>query len=279
MSLFISSLNSGSNGNCYYVGNKEEGVLIDGGISCRETERRMKRLELSIKKVKAIFVTHEHSDHIDGVASLSKKYQLPVYITLPTMLQGRLRLKENLTFPFRAYEPVQVGRLSVTAFPKLHDASDPHSFVVASDRVKVGVFTDIGSTCQHVIRHFEQCHAAFLEANYDEEMLEKGRYPLSLKNRIRGGRGHLSNNQALQLFMNHRPPFMTHLFLSHLSKENNSPQIVEELFTSVAGTTKIVVASRYEETPVYPIHPHTEENAFRIISPVMPAAQAQLSLF
>src|SRR6187401_1072116 len=96
MSLFICSLNSGSNGNCYYIGNHDEAVLIDGGISCRETEKRLKRLELSIKKVKAIFVTHEHGDHIHGVPVLSRRHQIPVYITPGTLRFGNVDIKEHL---------------------------------------------------------------------------------------------------------------------------------------------------------------------------------------
>src|SRR5689334_12944551 len=104
MSLFVSSLNSGSNGNCYYIGNSDEAVLVDGGISMRETERRLKRLELSIKKIKGIFVTHEHGDHINGVSSLSKKHKIPVYITPSTLTESRLKLKEHLMIPLKAYE-------------------------------------------------------------------------------------------------------------------------------------------------------------------------------
>ncbi len=251
MSLFIASLNSGSNGNCYYIGNEHEAVLIDAGISCRETERRMLRLGLNIRKVKAIFVTHEHSDHINGIPVLAKKYQLPVYITPPTMLHGRLILEEHLVFPFVAFQTFSIGELQVTAFPKLHDASNPHSFIITCRDINVGVFTDIGAACEHVIHHFSQCHAAFLEANYDDEMLDKGGYPFHLKRRIRGGHGHLSNKQALELFITHRPPFMSHLLLSHLSKNNNDPILVQELFDACAGDVSIIVASRYKESEVY----------------------------
>jgi phosphoribosyl 1,2-cyclic phosphodiesterase len=104
-----------------------------------------------------------------------------------------------------------------------------------------------------LIRHFQSCHAAFLETNYDETMLEQGRYPYFLKNRIRGGKGHLSNSQALELFTAHKPAFMSHLFLSHLSKDNNNPDMVQELFRQHANGTEIVVASRYTETAVYTI--------------------------
>lgn len=278
MALFVASLNSGSNGNCYYIGNEEDAVLIDAGLSCRETEQRMKRLELSLKRVKAIFVSHEHSDHINGVSGLSKKHKLPVYITPRTMEEGRIRLREGLAMPFQAYQPVPIGTMTVQAFPIEHDAADPHNFMVTHNAVNVGVFTDIGRPNEHVTRHFEQCHAAFLEANYDEEMLETGSYPLSLKDRIRGGNGHLSNAQSVQMFLNHRPMHMTHLFLSHLSQNNNSPRLVRELFAGVAGKTEIIIASRHKETKVFHIR---NIPGFRntVITRPGKAPEVQLSLF
>lgn len=253
MSLFIASLNSGSNGNCYYIGTQEEAVLVDGGISCRETEKRLKRLGLNARKIKAIFVTHEHGDHIHGVANLSKKFKLPVYITERTLQNGNVRLVPELVNPFQAHQKITLGNLIITPFPKFHDAADPHSFLITHEQVTVGVFTDIGAVCEHVIHHFSQCHAAFLESNYDEAMLEHGRYPYALKNRIRNGHGHLSNHQAAELFIRHRPSFMTHLILSHLSRNNNKPTIVETLFRKIAGETKIVIASRQKESRLFHI--------------------------
>lgn len=253
MSLYITSLNSGSNGNCYYIGNETEAILIDAGISCRETEKRMARLGLSMGRVKAIFVSHEHTDHIKGIPVISRKHQLPIYITPDTMVSGRLDIQESLIRRFISYEPVVIGGLRVTAFPKLHDAVEPHSFMVSSDEVNIGIFTDIGAPCEQLIHHFKQCHAAFLEANYDETMLETGRYPYFLKNRIRGGHGHLSNTQALEIFREHRPAYMTHLLLSHLSRDNNNPELVHQLFTQEGTATEIVVASRDQETSVFKI--------------------------
>jgi phosphoribosyl 1,2-cyclic phosphodiesterase len=254
MPVFITSLNSGSNGNCYYVGNENEAILIDAGISCRETEKRMKRLGLGMEKIKAVFISHEHTDHISGLTMLSKKYQLPVYITATTQKLGRLHLDEKLIKRFKAAKPIAIGGLSITAFQKEHDAGDPHSFIVSVGSVKVGIITDVGIACDQVVYHFKQCHAAFLEANYDEEMLMNGNYPYYLKKRISDGKGHLSNIQALELFKKHRPPFMSHLILSHLSKNNNDPKIVSQLFDQHAGSTNIVIASRYEETELYSIY-------------------------
>lgn len=254
MSLFITSLNSGSNGNCYYVGNETEAILVDAGISCREIEKRMKRLGLLMEKVKAVFISHEHSDHIKGLPTLVKKHLLPVYITDATRRNGRLDFEEKLVKLFIAHEAITIGNLSVIAFPKFHDASDPYSFVVSCNKVSVGVFTDIGKPCKNVIQYFKQCHAAFLEANYDDEMLENGNYPFYLKKRISGGMGHLSNKEALQLFISHKPHFMSHLLLAHLSKNNNSPELVQEIFNAHAGNVQITIASRFCETEVYHIH-------------------------
>ena len=262
MSLFVTSLNSGSNGNCYYIGNEREAILVDAGIPCREVEARMNRLGLSMQTIKDIFVSHEHKDHIKGVHSLVKKYRVPVYITETTKRNGHLTLQRDLVMQFNTESPVFIGDLAITAFRKYHDASDPYSFMISCKGIKVGVFTDIGVPCQQVIKHFQQCHAAFLESNYDEHMLETGSYPHVLKNRIKGGRGHLSNRQALDLFKKHKPPFMSHLFLSHLSQNNNSPELVEKLFNENAGKVKMVVTSRYSETAVYHIsYQHENEPA------------------
>lgn len=251
MALYFASLNSGSNGNCYYIGNETEAVLIDAGISCRETERRMRRLDLPMERVKAILISHEHGDHIRGLAVLSKRYNLPVYMTDGTWGRGIMGIERSGLQTFHAHEPVVVGALQVTPFPKWHDAGDPHSFIVESEGVRIGVFTDIGEPCEHVTRYFSLCHAAFLEANYDEDMLEKGRYPYHLKQRIRGKEGHLSNLQALELFRSKKAPYLSHLLLSHLSQDNNDPQLVQSLFDQHAGKTKVVVASRHEASDLY----------------------------
>lgn len=197
MSLSIASLNSGSNGNCYYVGNGEEAVLIDAGLSCRETERRMARLGLRMSKVKAIFISHEHTDHIAGLAVLSKKFALPVYMTEAMIPYVARHLDSTRVRVFRSNDEVATGALRVKAFSKVHDACDPHSFVVQHDGVRVGVFTDLGQVCDNLVFHFRQCHAAFLEANYDAGMLASDPYPYHLKKRISGGNGHLSNTEAL----------------------------------------------------------------------------------
>lgn len=250
MSLFITSLNSGSNGNCYYIGNEQEAILIDAGISCRETERRMARLGLRMDLVKAVFISHEHSDHIHGLSTLARKYRLPVYISDGTLSACRFKLAPHQIVSLTACQTFQIGQLTITSFSKFHDAAEPHSFIIRQDGITVGVLTDIGRVCEQVIHHFSQCQAVFLEANYDEDMLMNGRYPYFLKNRIRGGHGHLSNAQALGLFITHRSSTLSHLLLSHLSRDNNNPELAAGLFRQHSIGTEIIVASRCEEMPV-----------------------------
>lgn len=278
MSLFISSLNSGSNANCYYVGNSSEAVLIDAGLSCRETEKRMKHLGLSMDIVKAIFVSHEHSDHITGVPGISKKYQLPVYITEATLANSNIPIEPQLINDFKKNKPVKIGSLSVTPFRKNHDAADPHSFLISGHGVNIGIITDIGYACRQVIKYFSQCHAAFLESNYCADMLANGSYPWYLQQRISGDEGHLSNAQALELFTNYRGTDLRLLILSHLSKNNNRPELVESLFKKQAGNTEIVVASRYNASPVFCI----EGNANLVVTRTKSRKRTderQLSLF
>lgn len=277
MSLYILSLNSGSNGNCYYVGNQHEAVLIDAGLSCRETETRLLRSGLSMSKIKAIFVSHEHSDHTRGVPVITRKYKIPVYFSPVTHANSRLHLDTSLIRHFSSNIPVTIGGLSINPFPKLHDASEPHSFTVTGNGITIGILTDIGSVCENVITNFSKCHAAFLEANYDEDMLENGSYPIHLKIRIRGNLGHLSNKQSLELFTTHKAPFMSHLFLSHLSQDNNNPRLVRELFSKHAGDTHIVVASRHQESAVYLINGDKAGNRVKFsVDPVMKSTQMTL---
>jgi phosphoribosyl 1,2-cyclic phosphodiesterase len=192
-------------------------------------------------------------------------------MTTETRRETRVELRDIQVRNFVPHEVIRVGDLSITPFPILHDARDPHGFVVSHQEVTTGVFTDLGTTTPAVQTYFERCHAAFLEANYDEEMLRTGGYPPHLQERIRGDRGHLSNLQALEFFMTARPPFMSHLFLSHLSQNNNSPELVQKLFSGVAGHTQIQIASRHGESGVFHIGDGPQRHE--------PVPAKQLSLF
>ena len=278
MCLQIASLNSGSNANCYYIGNSNEAILIDAGLSCRETEKRMRRLGLDITLVKAIFISHEHCDHIAGLRVLSKKYRLPVYITNNTLRNCGFEIEKDLVFSFMHSGPVSVGELSILPFTKSHDAHDPHSFIVSGNDIHIGVITDIGYACKHVIKHFKLCDAVFLESNYCQQMLSDGPYPLHLKNRISSRKGHLSNDQALELFLNHKPRNLQLLILSHLSQNNNRPEIVSKMFSEHAGNVKVVIASRHKETELFNIERNHIVKSTRILKKIK-ENKAQLSLF
>ena len=278
MPLQIASLNSGSNANCYYIGNSNEAILIDAGLSCRETEKRMNRLGLDISLVKAIFISHEHCDHIAGLRVLSKKYRLPVYITNTTLRNCGFEIEKELVFSFVHSEPVSIGELSIIPFIKSHDAHDPHSFIVSGNAIHIGVITDIGYACKHVIKHFRLCDAVFLESNYCEQMLSDGPYPLSLKRRISSRKGHLSNDQALELFLKHRPQSLQLLILSHLSQNNNHPEIVDKMFREHAGGVKLVIASRYRETELFSIERGHIVKSLKSLKKIR-ENKAQLSLF
>jgi len=278
MSLYITSLNSGSNANCYYIGNSTEAVLIDAGLSCRETIRRMELLNLSIASVKAIFISHEHADHITGLAGLSKKYQLPVYITFDTLANSTIPLEPHLVRSFEKNKPVAIGELRILPFSKSHDAADPYSFMVTGSGVNVGVITDIGYACKQVIKYFRQCQAVFLESNYCDEMLTNGSYPYHLKRRISSDRGHLSNAQALELFIHYRCTDLRVLILSHLSRNNNTPEKVAALFGPHAGNTEVKVASRYEAMPVFHLEGMAVPMGKRVKSRRV-ADERQLTLF
>lgn len=279
MSLYITSLNSGSNANCYYVGNNNEAVLVDAGLSCRETEKRMKQLELTMDKVKAVFISHEHADHITGMSGLSKKYQLPVYITDSTLQNSNMPIEQHLIRSFKQSGIISIGDLKVTPFKKSHDAADPHSFMITGNGVNVGVITDIGYACKRVIKYFSQCQAVFLESNYCDTMLRNGNYPYHLQKRISSDEGHLSNAQAIELFQHYRSEDLQLLILSHLSKNNNKPELVEALFRPHAGNTKIVVASRYEASPVFYIEGKGNETGTIKAKRKTTKNEGQLSLF
>jgi phosphoribosyl 1,2-cyclic phosphodiesterase len=265
MSLSFASLNSGSNGNCYYLGNEQDAILIDAGLSCKETEKRMKELGLSLHRIKAIFISHEHIDHIKGVEVLAKKYTIPVYITPDTFENSRCPIPKEQVIWMNNNQTIDIGNIKIKSFSKYHDAADPTSFIVECNDIKVGVFTDIGQVCKNVILHFKQCDAVFLEANYDREMLMNGHYPYTLKSRISGGDGHLSNDEALDLFINHRTPKLKYLLLSHLSKENNDPDLVKKLFELNTTNTEIIIASRYAPSLIYKvIHPSNKKTKINI---------------
>lgn len=242
---------SGSNGNCYYIAKGEDVVLVDVGINTKHVELRMAKLGLSPAAVKAIFITHEHGDHIRGLSVFCKRYQIPVYITQGTYKGTRLHLPEYLVHIINTDSRTTVGELTVVGVPKYHDAKEPCSFVVTDGNINVAILTDLGRGCDNVKHVIQHADILLLESNYDEEMLRTGRYSYYLKNRISSGWGHISNREALELLLENRSPRLKHLILGHLSGENNKVDIVEQTFAPHCEEIEVSIAMRTEETPLY----------------------------
>ena len=260
------SIASGSNGNCYYISKGEDAVLIDIGINTKHVLIRMERLGLDPKRIKAIFITHEHSDHIKGLSVFAKKFQIPVYITHGSYQGSKLNMPEELIHIIRADQRVQIGGLTIMGIPKYHDAKEPCSFVVSDGHFNISIMTDLGRGCEnvkHVIKHSD---VLLLESNYDEQMLDKGRYSFFLKNRIKSGWGHISNTTALSLFLENRNERLKHLILGHLSGENNKIEIVEELFAPHCQDIKFSIATRTQETPLFSIDEKQEIKVAHLFS-------------
>lgn len=241
----LCALASGSNGNCYYIGNEKDAVLVDAGISARQILVRIGEAGLDASKIRGIFVSHEHSDHIRGVRVLSKRLGIHAWYS-----QGTFNTLAEADHPekhciFQAGKTVRIGSITVHPFLKNHDAAEPCSFRIEHDDWHIGVFTDIGEACAGVMHHLRKCHALFLETNYDEKMLWEGSYPYMLKQRVASSVGHLSNDQAFELIRDHAGPELVHVFLSHLSGENNRPEIAAARFESLTDRFNVKLTSRH----------------------------------
>jgi phosphoribosyl 1,2-cyclic phosphodiesterase len=240
----ICAIASGSNGNCYYIGNEKEAVLIDAGISCKQILLRLKERNLDPLRIKGIFISHEHSDHVRGARVLAKKLYCPVYLTAKTYNSVYRKMRPGRPKFFDPGTETAIGDLSVYAFLKNHDASEPCSFRIRDKEKNIGVFTDIGAPCNNVVDNLAMCDAVFLESNYDENMLQEGPYPYLLKRRIASSNGHLSNMQSFSLLRENAGNNMKCVFLSHLSAENNTPQLAMDTHRPLTSKFDIKLTSR-----------------------------------
>jgi phosphoribosyl 1,2-cyclic phosphodiesterase len=249
----ICALASGSNGNCYYIGNEKEAILVDAGITCKQILVRMAERNLDPRKIKAIFISHEHSDHVRGVRVLGKKLDVPAYMTRGTF-QSLYFTNQPLAVRYIVPgDTIQIGSFTVFSFLKNHDGNEPTSFRIECGGINIGVFTDIGTPCNNVTSHLSKCRALFLETNYDEKMLLEGSYPYHLKRRIFSDLGHLSNKQAFDLLKSFAGGELECVFLSHLSAENNTPQKAFKEIEPLGSKFKIMLTSREEPAEVYEI--------------------------
>lgn len=227
------SIASGSSGNCIYVGDENTHILIDAGISKKRVVEGLVSVGIQPEKINAILVTHEHSDHVKGLGVMARGFNTPIYGTVET-INAVLRTKnvgriDNELFHFiKPDEEFQIGTLTIKPFSTSHDASNPVCYTITDGEKKVGVATDLGKFDEYIVDNLQGLHSLLIEANHDINMLQVGPYPYYLKQRILGDRGHLSNENSGKLLTRIINDDMKYIFLGHLSKENNYPELAYE---------------------------------------------------
>ncbi len=229
----LCSIASGSSGNCIYLGSGNTSILIDAGISGKRVEKGLQEFGMTGRDINAILVTHEHSDHICGLGVLARRLGVPIYATAATIRQIRRQrslgeIPDDLFFAVRPEEEVKIGEITALPFAISHDAADPVGYRLEAGGKTAAVATDMGVYTDYTIRHLSGLDVLLLEANHDVRMLEVGRYPYYLKQRILGERGHLSNEAAGLLLGEILHDQMKHIVLGHLSQENNYPALAYE---------------------------------------------------
>jgi phosphoribosyl 1,2-cyclic phosphodiesterase len=231
----VSILGSGSDGNCTVISTSRTRILVDAGLSARETFRRMAMVGESPYALSAIVVSHEHCDHVGGIRTLAKKLRIPVYMTGAThhAYERSERDKEKdqdgpvlgHCEEFRAGQSFQIGDISVMPFTIPHDAADPVAFAFRAEGIKIGVVTDLGYMAANVAQHIRGCDLLMIESNHDLEMLRIGPYPWSVKQRVMSRLWHLSNDALADFFRNEYDGGAAFVVLAHLSEHNNHPEI------------------------------------------------------
>jgi len=246
---------SGSSGNAYYLGLSGQHFLIDAGISGKRVQNAL--YKMNIHSLNGIFITHEHRDHITGAGVLARRFKADIYAT---PLTWRYFLRHNVIGAVEESQikfiepgrPLGIGTGVIEAFDISHDASQPVGYTFresaggssgngAGDGAKIAFATDLGYVTDTVKEHLKGARLLLLESNYDPEMLEKGRYHRSLKIRVAGNRGHLSNAQTGMLLAEVVVPGVTHVFLAHLSEENNTPMLAFDTVMRVLEGNNVAV--------------------------------------
>ena len=253
------SLYSGSTGNSSIVQSNKTKILVDVGESAKKIAEALASINVNPFSIDAILITHEHSDHVKGLAVFSKKYNVPVYANIETwnaMQKYKEKLnEENIkTFTFNKFK---IGDIEVNPFPIPHDAANPCGFNLFHDNKKMSIATDIGHMSKEIITNLSDSSFLLLEANYEPEILKCSSYPYMLKERIKGPNGHLSNSDAgktISYLVDHG---LNQVMLGHLSKENNFPElayktVVEELIEHNydENSLSLSIANRYETSPI-----------------------------
>lgn len=234
------SLGSGSDGNATIVearsGTTTSRVLIDAGFSLRELSLRLARAGLAPWDLDAIFITHEHGDHVGCALTLARRHRLPIWMSRGTWRAiGTPEAPPPLLRFARDGEPIDLGNLRLAPFTVAHDALEPLQLGITDGAVKLGVLTDVGTVTEHLIDHLQACDAMLLECNHDRDLLAASSYPVSLKRRIGGRLGHLPNDLAARILSACLHPKLQHVVAAHLSLQNNRPDLAREALATVTG--------------------------------------------
>ncbi|MEZ5559608.1 MAG: MBL fold metallo-hydrolase [Pseudomonadales bacterium] len=222
----FASLGSGSRGNGTLVELGGELILVDCGFTLKQAEQRLARLDVRAGDLSAILVTHEHSDHAGGVAALAHRYAVPVFASWGTLKATPVDLVGRA---IDSHDAFAIGKVSVQPVIVPHDAREPTQFVFSYDDVRIGVVSDLGHVTPYVVQQYSGCTGLMMESNHDVDMLMRGRYPESVKRRIAGDHGHLSNRQAAAFLAELAHPDLQ-VVVGHVSEQNNHPDLLEAAF-------------------------------------------------
>jgi phosphoribosyl 1,2-cyclic phosphodiesterase len=228
----VASIGSGSKGNCTLVQNGSTQLLIDLGFTIREAEKRLKRIGVDPAGITAILVTHEHSDHLNGVAPFARKFNLPVYMTPGTYSHKKVGVVPELKL-INCHASFQIDELEIVPVPVPHDAREPCQYVISNSTHSFGILTDLGHITTHVIEQYRRCDGILLESNHDSLMLAEGPYPYPLKKRVAGEQGHLSNQQAAGLLSCLELAQLEQVVIAHISEQNNCLEKIKAELDSV----------------------------------------------
>jgi phosphoribosyl 1,2-cyclic phosphodiesterase len=246
------SFGSGSSGNCYYLYTETDGLIIDTGVGIRTLKKAFKDYGLSLSSVRHILITHDHADHIKSVGVLCKEYNLPVYAT-PDVHRGIVHnycVQKKLADDKKCYiekgTPFSLGDFKVTPFGVPHDSSDNVGYLIEAENVRFCMITDAGCVTEEMKPFINQAHYLVIEANHDEEMVMSGPYPQYLKERILSNTGHLSNKICAQSIAENMSEDLRHVWLCHLSEENNHPELARKTVEAVLRSYGIVAGKDFE---------------------------------
>ena len=252
MGVCVSVLASGSRGNTTVVESSRARILVDAGISCRETFKRMKSAGIEPRSITAILISHEHNDHVYGLATLAKKLDVPIFMTGGTHhawarslrdAAGELPKLAKLEV-FSAGRSFQIADITVTPFTIPHDAADPVGFTFHAEGAKIAIATDLGYMPASVCDHLRKCDVLMIESNHDTEMLRVGPYPWSVKQRVMSRVGHLSNESLAQFFAKDYDKGAAYIVLAHLSEQNNHPEVARRAAETALGPQQTLLQNR-----------------------------------